>query len=63
MGRTKGEGPKNLVKVLNASRFQKVIFTKGSTRLPYLVYNDHYADIVARFEGRGFKAELEVRQP
>lgn len=57
MGRSKIQGPKNLAKVVENARFQKVFVTRGSSRLPYLVSSDRYEAIVAGFERRGWTVE------
>ena len=57
MGRTKQEGPKNLAKMLNQPRCQKVIVTRGSSRLPYFLSVERYDELVSRFEGRGWTVE------
>lgn len=56
MGRTREEGPKQLTRVIDSPRFQKVVFTKGDRRLPMLVSTASYGKIVAGFESRGFTA-------
>ncbi len=55
MGRTKVEGPKNLAKVIDQPRFQRIFFVNGSTRLSFLVAMGSRDKIVAGFEARGFK--------
>lgn len=60
MGRNRDQGPKQLARVIDSPRFTKVFFTKGSSRLPYLVSTDRYEAIVASFERRGFKAEKAI---
>jgi hypothetical protein len=57
MGRSRQQGPKNLAKVMDQPRFQKVFVIKGTSRLPYLVSNERYESIVAGFERRGFTVE------
>lgn len=62
MGRTRDEGPKNLVKVINQPRFQRVFFTNGSTRLSFLVAVGSRDKIVAGFEARGFTAQKAAQE-
>jgi len=57
MGRSKIQGPKNLAKVVENARFQKVFVTRGSSRLPYYLSNDRYEDLVAGFQRRGWTVE------
>lgn len=57
MGRNRQDGPKNLAKVLNNPRFQKVFVTKGNSRLPYLLSTERYESLVAGFERRGWAVE------
>lgn len=55
MGRNREQGPKNLVKVIDQPRFQRVFFVNGSTKLSFLVAMGSRDKIVAGFEARGFK--------
>ena len=57
MGRSKMQGPKNLAKVVDQPRFQKVIVTRGSSRLTYFLSFGRYDELVSRFEGRGWQVE------
>lgn len=57
MGRGKEQGPKNLAKVIEKARFQKVFVVRGSSRLPYYLSSDRYDDLKAGFERRGWTVE------
>lgn len=56
MGRNKTEGAKNIVRQIDQSRFMRVWFTRGDTRLQVLIANASYDKIVAGYEARGFKS-------
>lgn len=59
MGRKKDEGPKNLVIILDKPRFQRIVFTRGSSRLPFLISDDRLDGVVNRFEQQGWTMERE----
>lgn len=55
MGRTKPQGTKNLVHVIQQPRFLLTHFSNGSSHLKVLISSANYDKIVAGFEKRNYK--------
>lgn len=57
MGRDKGQGQKNLVRMLGNQRYVKVFFTKGSSRVSMTTTNANYERFVMGLARRGYAVE------
>lgn len=56
MGRTKSEGTKNLIRIIDSPRFQYFHFTDGKKTMKLLLSNSSYNRITSNLEKMGYRA-------
>ncbi len=59
MGRKKGEGPKQLTRVIDNPRFVRVFATKGNSQLIVNISATSYDLIASGFERRGYTVDKD----